>query len=215
MKLLSERIELVSAITESADGKKEFYIEGIFLQGGIKNKNGRVYPVEMLDEKVSAYIGSTVKLNRAYGELGHSDNASINLDRVSHIITSLVKEGKNWVGKARVLDTPMGTIAKQIVDGGGQLGVSSRGIGSLKEQNGVAVVQPDYMLCTAADIVADPSAPDAYVQGIMENREWMFVDGVFTYKDIEDSKLRMQKTSTKQLHEQALKEFALFLRKLY
>lgn len=214
MKLLIERVEETKLIVEDSNGSKNYYIQGPFLQGGIKNRNGRIYPNEVLDEKVNDYIDSTVNKNRGWGELGHPLDAHINLDRVSHRITELTKEGNDWYGKARILDTPMGLIARGLMDGGGSLGVSSRGIGSLVEDGDASIVQPDFIICTAADIVADPSAPDAYVQGIMEGKEWLYVDGHFVERQIESAKKRIQKTPSKRLQEQAVKEFEMFLQSL-
>jgi len=214
MKLFIERVEETKLIVEDNNGSKNYYIQGPFLQGGIKNRNGRIYPNEVLDEKVNDYIDSTLSKNRAWGELGHPDSPHINLDRVSHRIVELKKEGKDWYGKARILDTPMGLIARGLMDGGGSLGVSSRGIGSLVEDGDASIVQPDFLICTAGDIVADPSAPDAYVQGIMESKEWLYVDGHFVERHIEAAKKRIQKTPSKRLQEQAIKEFELFLQML-
>ena len=164
-------------ITEGKNGKKSHFIEGVFLQGAIKNRNGRMYPVETLSREVAKYNESYIGKGRALGELGHPDGPTINLDRVSHLITSLKQEGNNFVGKARLLDTPMGNIAKSLLDEGVKLGVSSRGLEPIKESNGIKVVADDFMLATAADIVADPSAPDAFVNGIMEGKEWVYAGG--------------------------------------
>jgi len=176
MKLITELTEDVTVVTEAReDGKKNMYIEGIFLQGGIKNRNGRMYPVETLAKEVERYNESYVKNGRALGELGHPDGPQINLDRVSHVITSLRQEGLNWIGKAKLTDTPMGNTAKGLIESGVRLGVSSRGMGSLRlNKEGINEVQDDFHLATAADIVADPSAPDAFVNGIMEGVEWIW-----------------------------------------
>jgi hypothetical protein len=176
MKLITELTEDVTVVTEAReDGKKNMYIEGIFLQGGIKNRNGRMYPVETLAKEVERYNESYVKNGRALGELGHPDGPQINLDRVSHVITSLRQEGQNWIGKAKLTDTPMGNTAKGLIESGVRLGVSSRGMGSLRlNKEGINEVQNDFHLATAADIVADPSAPDAFVNGIMEGVEWIW-----------------------------------------
>jgi hypothetical protein len=176
MKLITELTEDVTVVTEAReDGKKNMYIEGIFLQGGIKNRNGRMYPVETLAKEVERYNESYVKSGRALGELGHPDGPQINLDRVSHVITSLRQEGQNWIGKAKLTDTPMGNTAKGLIESGVRLGVSSRGMGSLRlNKEGINEVQNDFHLATAADIVADPSAPDAFVNGIMEGVEWIW-----------------------------------------
>ena len=176
MKLITELTEDVTVVTEAReDGKKNMFIEGIFLQGGIKNRNGRMYPVETLSKEVERYNESYVKSGRALGELGHPDGPQINLDRVSHVITSLRQEGLNWIGKARLTDTPMGNTARGLIESGVKLGVSSRGMGSLRlNKEGINEVQDDFHLATAADIVADPSAPDAFVNGIMEGVEWIW-----------------------------------------
>ena len=213
MKLIKEVFEQNTVIVEDKLGKgKEYFIEGIFLQSEVKNRNGRVYPESVMDKEVQRYIENYVGKNRAYGELGHPDTPSINLDRVSHIITSLNKEGTNYVGKAKILDTPMGKIAKGLLDGGANLGVSSRALGSLKmNKEGVQVVQDDFMLSTAADIVADPSAPDAFVRGIMESVDWVFVDGRFEQRHIEQTKKIIQNTPSKRLSEASIQAFQNFL----
>ena len=178
MKLITEEVSKVKFITEGKGAKKKLYIEGVFLQGDLKNRNGRMYPVNTLAKEVGRYNESFVKKGRAVGELGHPDGPTVNLDRVSHKITSLRQEGNNFVGKAQILNTPMGKIASSLLDEGVQLGVSSRGIGSLKEDHtGTKVVGEDFQLATAADIVADPSAPDAFVNGIMEGKEWVWEGG--------------------------------------
>jgi len=171
MKLITENIEEIQVLTEEADGKKNYYIEGIFLQGDLTNRNGRNYPVNILEREVTKYNENFVGTGRALGELGHPDGPTINLDRVSHKILSLKREDNNFIGKAKLLETPMGKIAKSLLDDGVKLGVSSRGLGSMTEKNGVNYVGEDFMLATAADIVADPSAPDAFVDGIMEGKE--------------------------------------------
>ena len=175
MKLIREEIETVEFVTEERNGKKSLYIEGVFLQGNIKNRNGRMYPMETLPKEVNRYNESNVVTGRALGELGHPEGPTVNLDRVSHKIVSLKESGSNFIGKAKILDTPMGQIAKSLIGEGVKLGVSSRGIGSLKPtKEGFNVVGDDFMLATAADIVADPSAPDAFVEGIMEGKEWVW-----------------------------------------
>ena len=179
MKLITEEISNVKFITEGQGSKKKMYIEGVFLQGDLKNRNGRMYPVQTLAKEVNRYNEAFVAKGRALGELGHPDGPTVNLDRVSHKITSLRQEGNNFVGKAQLLETPMGKIAKSLLDEGVTLGVSSRGVGSLRESsNGCKVVGEDFMLATAADIVADPSAPDAFVSGIMEGKEWVWEGGI-------------------------------------
>ena len=215
MKLIKEVFEQNKIIVEDKDGKKNLYLEGVFLQSEVKNRNGRMYPEQTMDKEVNRYLKEYVEKNRAYGELGHPDTPSINLDRVSHIITSLKKEGTNWVGRAKILETPMGNIAKGLLDGGAQLGVSSRAMGSLKTgKDGVQVVQDDFMLSTAADIVADPSAPDAYVSGIMEGKEWTYIDGKFVEKDIEEAQRFIRKASSRQLEEAKIRAFEDFLSKI-
>ena len=215
MKLIKEHTEVVNYLIEEdkETGKKNYNIEGVFLQSEIKNRNGRVYPVEVLDKEVKRYVKENVKKNRAYGELGHPDSPTINLDRVSHMIKSLKLEGKDFVGKAKIMDTPYGKIVKSLIDEGASLGVSSRGMGSLKTtKDGTSEVQKDFMLATAADIVADPSAPDAFVRGVMEGKEWMFVDGKFVEQDIEAIKSSITGATRSQLEEAKLFAFAKFLK---
>ena len=179
MKLIREEIETAKVLVEEKEGKKHMYIEGTFLQGNLKNRNGRFYPTEVLTKEVDRYCESFVAKGRALGELGHPDGPTVNLDRVSHKIVDLHREGNNFVGKAKLLETPMGVIAKNLLDEGVQLGVSSRGMGSLRDTNeGYKVVGEDFMLATAADIVADPSAPDAFVNGIMEGVDWVWEAGL-------------------------------------
>jgi hypothetical protein len=212
MKLIREEIETAKVvITEGKNGKKNHFIEGVFLQGAIKNRNGRMYPMETLDREVAKYNESYITKGRALGELGHPDGPTINLDRVSHLITSLQKEGNNYVGKARLLDTPMGNIAKSLLDEGVKLGVSSRGLGSIREEQGCKIVCDDFMLATAADIVADPSAPDAFVNGIMEGKEWVYANGAVHEQTIEQIKKRIDNASRIQLEERKLSAFAQFL----
>ena len=212
MKLIREEIETAKVvITEGKNGKKNHFIEGVFLQGAIKNRNGRMYPIETLDREVAKYNESYITKGRALGELGHPDGPTINLDRVSHLITSLQKEGNNYVGKARLLDTPMGNIAKSLLDEGVKLGVSSRGLGSIREEQGCKIVCDDFMLATAADIVADPSAPDAFVNGIMEGKEWVYANGAVHEQTIEQIKKRIDNASRMQLEERKLSAFAQFL----
>lgn len=183
MKLIREEIEQVEFIVENKDGKKSLYIEGVFLQGDIKNRNGRMYPMETLRREVERYNENHVLAGRALGELGHPDGPTVNLDRVSHKIVSLRESGSNFIGKAKILSTPMGKIAESLISEGVKLGVSSRGIGSLKlTREGTNIVGDDFMLATAADIVADPSAPDAFVEGIMEGKEWVWDGGILREK---------------------------------
>ena len=185
MKLITEQIEPVEILVEEKDGKKDTYIKGVFLQTEITNRNGRMYKFGTMNREVQKYNEEFIKRGRALGELGHPDGPTINLDRVSHKIVELTPEGHNFIGKAKLLETPMGKIAKSLLEEGVQLGVSSRGLGSLKKENGSSVVADDFVLSTAADIVADPSAPDAFVEGIMEGREWTLVDGKIKEAQIE------------------------------
>ena len=189
MKLIREEVESVEFIVEQKNGKKSMYIEGVFLQGNIKNRNGRMYPMETLRREVGRYNENHVQSGRALGELGHPDGPTVNLDRVSHKIVSLRENGSNFIGKAKILSTPMGKIASSLIEEGVKLGVSSRGIGSLKQtREGVNIVGDDFMLATAADIVADPSAPDAFVEGIMEGKEWVWDGGLLREKYEEQTK---------------------------
>ena len=213
MKLITEQIENVQILTEEKNGKKLLYIEGVFLQSELTNRNGRRYPFDVLNREVERYNEEYVKTKRALGELGHPDGPTINLDRVSHRITSLRAEGHNFIGKAQILDTPMGKIAKSLLDEGVQLGVSSRGMGSIDKQEGVSVVRDDFMLTTAADIVADPSAPDAFVNGIMEGKEWVWENGILKEAKV-DKYRRYIDGSRRDLEERTLKVFEDFLRKL-
>ena len=216
MRLIKEFNESISYLTEeSKDPKKpNVFIEGVFLQSDLKNKNGRVYPREIMQREVQRYVNENVNTKRAYGELGHPDGPTVNLDRVSHMITELREDGNNWIGKAKIMDTPMGRIVKELISEGGQLGVSSRGLGSLKERNGINEVQDDFMLATAADIVADPSAPDAFVSGIMEGKEWVFVNGRWTEQDIEEAKSTISRANIADLEEEKMQVFSNFIDKL-
>lgn len=215
MKLITEKIEDAKiVITEGKNGKRNTFIEGVFLQGEITNRNGRRYPIQTLAREVEKYNENFVKSGRALGELGHPDGPTINLDRASHLITSLRQEGNNFVGKARLLETPMGKIAKQLLDEGVKLGVSSRGLGSIKEENGIKVVGEDFMLATAADIVADPSAPDAFVNGIMEGKEWVLAGGAIHESKIEQIKKRIDNAAARQLEERKISAFSDFLKNL-
>ena len=216
MKLITEEISKVEFITEKVGKCKKCFIEGVFLQGGIKNRNGRMYPTETLAREVGRYNESFITKGRALGELGHPDGPTVNLDRVSHKIVSLVQEGSNFRGKAQILDTPMGKIAKSLIDEGVCLGVSSRGIGSIKEDHsGCKIVGDDFMLATAADIVADPSAPDAFVQGIMEGKEWVWEGGKLREQLAERTQNRINTlVDQKRLEEHKLSLFNDFLANL-
>ena len=216
MKLIREEIESVEFLVEQKNGKKSMYIEGVFLQGNIKNRNGRMYPMETLRKEVSRYNENHVQAGRALGELGHPDGPTVNLDRVSHKIVSLKESGSNFIGKAKLLNTPLGKIASSLIEEGVKLGVSSRGIGSLKmTREGVNIVGDDFMLATAADIVADPSAPDAFVEGIMEGKEWVWDGGILREKYAEKTYRQINTLVTqKQLDEHKLSLFNDFLSNL-
>jgi len=207
----SDELELV---TEEKNGKKETFIEGVFLQTNMKNRNGRVYPMDIMENEVNRYNKEFIKKNRAYGELGHPDGPTINLERVSHLITSLEKDGDNFVGKAKIMSTPMGNIVKGLLNDGAKLGVSSRGMGSVTQKNNAQYVQNDFMLATAADIVADPSAPDAFVDGIMEGVEWINEGGQFKAIEIESWKNQIRQTKQRHLEEKKLQIMKNFLSKL-
>jgi hypothetical protein len=216
MKLITERIEQVQYITEASEnGKKNLYITGPFLVYDKPNKNNRLYTKDTLSKEVGRYNEEFVRTNRALGELGHPDTPSINLERVSHKIVSLEDNGEAFIGKAMILETPYGQIVKNFIDSGVNLGVSSRGMGSLTQtKEGYNLVQDDFRLATAADIVADPSAPGAFVNGIMENKEWLFVDGRFVEADIESTKKQIRQASRKDIEQVALTLFENFIRKL-
>ena len=215
IKLISEAVEEVEYITEAKEGGgKNYKIKGIFLQADIKNRNGRVYPMEVLQKEVSRYNKKFINENRAYGELGHPDGPTVNLERVSHMVTSLTPDGKNFIGEAKIMATPMGEIVKSLMNEGGKLGVSSRGMGSLNQKNGANYVRDDFYLATAADIVADPSAPGAFVEGIMEGREWIWDNGLLREQDIERARNNILKASSRELEEVKLNEFKNLLSKL-
>ena len=215
VKVISEAVEEVEYITEEKDdGGKNYKIRGIFMQADIKNRNGRVYPMEVLDEEVKKYNKNFIQQNRAFGVLGHPDGPTVNLERVSHMITSLKPDGKNFIGEAKIMDTPMGKIVKNLMDEGAKLGVSSRGMGSLRQKGGANVVSDDFYLATAADIVADPSAPNAFVEGIMEGKEWVWNNGALVEAHVADLKKKFDvKKHQRQVNLEAL-EFAKFLEKL-
>ena len=214
MKLISESIENAEYLVEEKNGKKEYKIRGVFLQSEIKNRNGRVYPQEILAREVNRYTKEFINKNRAFGELGHPDGPTVNLERVCHMVKSLKQDGKDFIGEAKIMDTPYGKIVKGLIDEGAQLGVSSRGMGSLMQRNGVNYVKDDFYLATAADIVADPSAPDAFVEGIMESRNWIWENGVLKEKDIESWKNQVRSAKQRSLEEAKLKVFQSFLTKL-
>jgi len=214
MKLITETIEDVQILTEETNGKKDYKIRGVFMQADIKNRNGRIYPVETLAKEVRRYTKEFIEKKRAFGELGHPDGPTVNLERVSHMITSLKPEGKNFIGEAKVMDTPYGKIVKNLIDEGAVLGVSSRGMGSIQQQGGRNLVGKDFYLATAADIVADPSAPDAFVEGIMEGKEWVWDNGVLKSVTVEKYKSEIEKTKRAELAEKKSKIFADFVSKL-
>ena len=208
VKLISEEVQDVEYITEEKeDGKKNYKIKGVFMQADIKNRNGRVYPMETLQKEVGRYNKEYIKENRAYGELGHPDGPTVNLERASHMITALYPDGKNFIGEAKVLSTPMGNIVKNLMDEGGKLGVSSRGMGSLEQRNGANYVGKDFYLATAADIVADPSAPNAFVEGIMEGKEWVWNHGSL----VESQLVKMQERINTRVRKREANENALEL----
>ena len=215
VKLFSEAVDEVQYITEAKEGGgKNYKIKGIFLQADIKNRNGRVYPMEILEKEVTKYNKNFIKENRAFGELGHPEGPTVNLERVSHMITELHPDGKNFIGEAKIMDTPMGKIVKNLMDEGAKLGVSSRGMGSLDSKNGANYVKDDFYLATAADIVADPSAPNAFVEGIMEGKEWVWNNGALVEAHVANLKKKFDvKQRQKQANTEAL-EFAKFLKML-
>lgn len=215
MKLITEVIESLEYISEANEnGEKEFFIEGIFMQANQKNRNGRMYPTEVLQREVARYNKEYVEKNRAFGELGHPQGPTINLERVSHMIKELKQDGDNFMGKAKIMDSPYGTIVKNLIKEGASLGVSSRGMGSLKSKNGVNEVQGDFYLATAADIVADPSAPDAFVEGVMEGVEWVYEGGKWVEQFVEQSQKQIHNTNKSDLEATKLKIFENFLKKL-
>ena len=214
MKLISEEVQNAEYLVEEKNGKKEYKIRGVFLQSEIKNRNGRVYPEAILAREVNRYTKEFINKNRAFGELGHPDGPTVNLERVCHMVKSLKQDGKDFIGEAKIIDTPYGKIVKGLIDEGAQLGVSSRGMGSLIQRNGVNYVKDDFYLATAADIVADPSAPDAFVEGIMESKSWCWDNGVLKEKDIESWKNQVRSAKQRSLEEAKLKVFQSFLTKL-
>ena len=214
MKLISEEVQNAEYLIEEKSGKKEYKIRGVFLQSEMKNRNGRVYPKQILEREVNRYNREFINKNRAFGELGHPDGPTVNLERVSHMIKRLYPDGNNFIGEAKIMDTPYGKIVKGLIDEGAQLGVSSRGMGSLISKDGANYVKDDFYLATAADIVADPSAPDAFVEGIMENKEWIWDNGVLVEKDIDAWKREIEKAKSNALAEAKVKVFANFLKNL-
>ena len=215
MKLIAEFNETISPIiTESANGKKDYFIEGVFMQADIKNRNGRVYPKSIMEKEVGRYVKEFVEKDRAFGELGHPEGPTINLDKVSHLIQSLTLEGKNYVGKAKVLSTPNGEIVKALINDGAKLGVSSRGLGSLEQKGNAQYVKDDFQLATAGDIVADPSAPEAFVEGIMEGVEWVMENGILTRVQVETMQKELRSAKKNQLEETKLNLWKRFVESL-
>ena len=214
MKLITETIENIEVLKEERNGKKDYKIRGVFMQADIKNRNGRIYPVGTLAKEVKRYNEQFINKKRAFGELGHPDGPTVNLESVSHMITSLTPEGKNFIGEAKIMDTPYGKIVKNLIDEGAQLGVSSRGMGSLQSGSQGNVVGKDFYLATAADIVADPSAPDAFVEGIMEGKEWVWDNGVLKSMEVEKYKEEIEKTRRAELAEKKASIFKHFLTKI-
>ena len=215
VKLFSEAVDEVEYITEAKEGGgKNYKIKGIFLQADIKNRNGRVYPMEVLEKEVARYNKKFINEKRAYGELGHPEGPTVNLERVSHMVTELYPDGKNFIGEAKIMETPMGKIVKNIMNEGGKLGVSSRGMGSLNQKNGANYVRDDFYLATAADIVADPSAPNAFVEGIMEGKEWVWNNGALIESELVELKRKFDVKKRKRDAKVEALEFAKFLKKL-
>ena len=214
MKLISEEIQNAEYLVEETNGKKNYKIRGVFLQSDLKNRNGRVYPKDILNNEVERYTKEFINKKRAFGELGHPDGPTVNLERVSHMITKLAPDGQNFVGEAKIMNTPYGKIVKGLIDEGAQLVVSSRGMGSLETRGGANYVKDDFYLATAADIVADPSAPDAFVEGIMEGKEWVLENGALIEKDIEAWRMEVYKAKKRELDEKKLKVFESMLKKL-
>jgi hypothetical protein len=215
MKLISEALEETKFIVEETkEGKKDYKIKGVFMQAEIKNRNGRIYPMNVLESEINRYNKKFINENRAYGELGHPEGPTVNLDRVSHMVTSLKKEGNDFIGEAKIMDTPMGKIVKNIMDEGGKLGVSSRGMGSLEQKNGANYVKKDFMLAAAADIVADPSAPNAFVEGIMEGKEWIWNNGLLKEVDMHEIVEDIEEGVRKKNPNIEALAFAKFLKKL-
>lgn len=215
MKLIAEFNESIQPIiTESKGGKKDYFIEGVFMQADIKNRNGRVYPKAIMEKEVTRYVKEFVNKDRAFGELGHPEGPTINLDKVSHLIQSLALEGKNYIGKAKILSTPMGEIVKALINDGAKLGVSSRGLGSLEQRGNAQYVKDDFQLATAGDIVADPSAPEAFVEGIMEGVEWVYQNGILTQVQLEEMQTELKSARLNKLEETKLNLWKRFVESL-
>lgn len=217
MKLISEFNDYAVSpiiVEENEQGKKEYFIEGIFMQSEIKNRNGRVYPKDVMEKEVKRYVKEFVEKGRAFGELGHPDGPTINLDKVSHLITKLEEDGNNYVGRAKILSTPNGQIVRNLIDDGAKLGVSSRGLGSLEQKNGAQYVKSDFQLATAGDIVADPSAPEAFVEGIMEGVEWIYENGILKARDVEEIRDSIKSAKYNKLQEVKLNAWKRFVENL-
>jgi len=214
MKLITEQIQDVQVLVENTSTGKNYFIEGIFMQSETKNRNGRIYPKHILEREVSRYNSNYVAKNRAFGELGHPDSPQINLDRVSHMITKLYPDRNDFIGKAKIIDTPYGVTVKRLLDAGANLGVSTRGVGSLKTVNGYQLVTDDFHLATAADIVADPSAPDAFVRGIMEDKEWTLKNGIWSEQQFDQAKQQLNEATRNDYEERALRMFSNYMSKL-
>jgi hypothetical protein len=217
MKLISEFNDYAVSpiiVEENEDGKKDYFIEGIFMQSEIKNRNGRVYPKDVMEKEVKRYVKEFVEKGRAFGELGHPDGPTINLDKVSHLITKLEEDGNNYVGRAKILSTPNGQIVRNLIDDGAKLGVSSRGLGSLEQKNGAQYVKSDFQLATAGDIVADPSAPEAFVEGIMEGVEWIYENGILKAREIEEMRETIKSAKHNKLQEVKLNAWKRFVENL-
>ena len=217
MKLISEYQDYAVSpviVEENENGKKDYFIEGIFMQSQIKNRNGRIYPKDVMDKEIKRYVKEFVEQDRAFGELGHPDGPTINLDKVSHMITKLEEDGNNYVGRAKILTTPNGQIVRNLIDDGAKLGVSSRGLGSLEQRNGAQVVKSDFQLATAADIVADPSAPEAFVEGIMEGVEWYYESGILKAREYDAMQKELRTAKVSKLEETKLNLWKSFVEKL-
>lgn len=217
MKLISEFNDYAVApviVEENEKGEKEYFIEGVFMQSDIKNRNGRIYPEQVMKKEVDRYVKEFVEKDRAFGELGHPDGPTINLDKVSHMITKLEQDGKNFMGRAKILSTPNGQIVRNLINDGAKLGVSSRGLGSLEQRGGAQVVKDDFQLATAADIVADPSAPEAFVEGIMEGVEWYYDSGILKMKDAEQMRKELRTAKSSKLQETKLNLWKKFVENL-
>ena len=214
MKLISEEIQNAEYLVEETNGKKDYKIRGVFLQSELQNRNGRVYPKDILEKEVKRYNAEFINKKRAFGELGHPDGPTINLDKVSHLITKLEEDGNNYVGRAKILSTPNGQIVRNLIDDGAKLGVSSRGLGSLEQKGGSQYVKDDFQLATAGDIVADPSAPEAFVNGIMEGTEWVYENGLLTARQVDEMQTEIRNAKSNKLEEVKLNQWKRFVENL-